>query len=89
MGKRGVMQGKIRPVKEAFDEQKWHRWFAWYPCRALINPELVWEANKANKTDLIPPYRWVWLTYVERRYVFSLAGWEFSGFIHRVTEETK
>lgn len=81
------MQSKIRPVFDPTYTRRWHYWFAWYPVKAFVSPEYVWEANKANKTLLHPPYRWVWLTYIERKYDEEgyVPGW----WQRRVTEKTR
>lgn len=56
------MQGKIKPAKVAVDRCKWHPWFAWFPVRASISPDLT-------PKGVYPPWRWVWLDYVERKLV--------------------
>jgi len=83
------MKSKIRPVSIPINRYEWHPWFAWYPSKAYVFPELVWEANKANDTNIKPPWRWVWLTYIERKRVIGGLRCEpFSFWVKRTTENS-
>lgn len=78
------MQSKIKVpgTRKGQRMDEWHRWYAWRPVKATLFEDFT--------PDHEPLYRWVWLTYVERKVEIYWGGMDYdTERSYRVTEETK